>query len=82
MEYLFNSEVEYTKHSLCIYLLICYNVQWKPHYSGAQKFGPKNEVTLLMKLESTLELYLGPTRGGHYNKVVLLQWWPLSEISL
>jgi len=35
-----------------------------------------------MRLESTLELYLGPTKGGHYNEVVLLKRWPLSEVSL
>ena len=49
---------------------------------GPKKFGPNNEVALIMRLESTPELYLRPTRGGHYNKVVLLQRWPLSEISL
>jgi len=25
---------------------------------------------------------LGPTKGGHYNEVVLLKRWPLSEVSL
>ena len=25
---------------------------------------------------------LGPTRRGHYNEVVLLKRWPLSEVSL
>jgi len=27
-------------------------------------------------------MYLGPTRGGHYNEVVLLKRWPLSEVLL
>jgi len=39
-------------------------------------------VDLLMRLESTLELCLGPTKGGHYNEVALLKRWPLSEVSL
>ena len=49
---------------------------------GPKKFGPIKEVAILMRLESTPELYLGPTRGGHYNEVVLLQRWPLSKVSL
>ena len=35
-----------------------------------------------MRLESTPELHLGPTKSGHYNEVVLLQRWPLSGVSL
>jgi len=35
-----------------------------------------------MRLESTLELCFGPTKGGHYNEVVLLKRWPLSEVLL
>jgi len=34
-----------------------------------------------MKLESTSELCSGPTIGGHYNEVVLLKRWLLSEVS-
>ena len=30
-------------------------------------------MVLLMRLESTLELCLGSTKGGHYNEVVLLK---------
>ena len=50
--------------------------------SGTKHFGPINGVDLLMRLESTLELCLGPTKGGHYNEMVLLKRWPLSEVSL
>ena len=35
-----------------------------------------------MRLESTSELFLGPTKGGHYNEVVLLKRWPLREVAL
>jgi len=49
---------------------------------GPKKFGPIKEVAILMRLESTPELYLGPTRGGHYNEVVLLQSLLLSKVSL
>ena len=49
---------------------------------GTKNVGLNNEVALLMRLESTSELCLEPTWGGHYNEVVLLHRWPLSEVWL
>jgi len=50
--------------------------------SGTKNFNPNDCVVSLLRLESTSELCLGPTKGGHYNEVVLLKRWLLSEISL
>jgi len=50
--------------------------------SGTKNFSPTNELVLLLRVESTSELWLGPTKGGHYNETVLLKRWPLSEVSL
>ena len=47
--------------------------------SGTKKNGLNDEVTLLMR---SAWLCLGPTRGCHYNEVVLLKRWPLGEVSL
>ena len=44
--------------------------------------GLNNKVVSLLRLESTSELCLRPTKGGHYNEVVLLKRWLLSEVSL
>ena len=65
---------------MCSYNRIVCQIEYLYSEIGPS-LGPKM-LASIMRLESTSELCLGPTQGGHYNEVVLLQKWLLSEVSL